>query len=37
MDCNPVMVLARDAVIVDARVKVRIPAHEMLFGAQASR
>ena len=37
MDCNPVMVLPREAVIVDARVKVRIPAPVAPFVAHASR
>jgi acyl-CoA synthetase (NDP forming) len=37
MDCNPVMVLPHDAVIVDARVRVRVPAPVVPFVARASR
>jgi acetyl coenzyme A synthetase (ADP forming)-like protein len=37
MDCNPVMVLPRGAAIVDARVKVRMPAPEPPFAARAGQ
>jgi acyl-CoA synthetase (NDP forming) len=35
MDCNPVIVLARGAVVVDARVRVRPPAPQAPFAGRA--
>jgi acetyl coenzyme A synthetase (ADP forming)-like protein len=37
MDCNPVMVLERGAAVVDARVKVRLPAPAPPFAARAGQ